>query len=177
MKKSFVVWLFILVLIVLFISLVWDCNFEENSLIGNEGRMGEESPLTSHPSLENSVCFDNDDKDSFCIEVEIVDDVSERAKGLMFRESLSKGSGMLFVYDDVGEYSFWMKNTLIPLDMIWIDKEMRIVDIKNAVPCVVEECISYGGEVSASYVLEVNAGFVEEKGLEVGDEVVIDKLR
>ena len=175
MKKEFVVWLFILVLIVLFISLVWDWNFEENSLIGNEGRMGEESPLTSHPSLENSVCFDDSDNEKdICIEVEIVDDVSERAKGLMFRESLGEGSGMLFVYDEVGEYSFWMKNTLIPLDMIWIDEEMRIVDIKNAVPCVVEECISYGGEVSASYVLEVNAGFVEEKGLEVGDEVVIN---
>jgi uncharacterized protein len=120
---------------------------------------------------DDYVCINNK-----CVDVEVVSDVESRTKGLMFREELCDGCGMLFVFDDLGLYDFWMKNTLIPLDIIWINENYRVVDIKNAVPCLVDEsygkCVSYGGDYLAKYVLEVNSGFVEENKIEVGDEVL-----
>ena len=120
-------------------------------------------------SGQKKVCFD--DK---CVNVEIADSIQEQERGLMFRESLGENSGMLFVFDDDNIRSFWMKNTLISLDIIWIDENLKIVHIENAVPCKQEYCASYVSNVSAKYVLEVNGGFVEKNKIEVGDFVKID---
>jgi uncharacterized membrane protein (UPF0127 family) len=78
---------------------------------------------------------------------------------------------MLFVFEDVKYLSFWMKNTYIPLDMIFVDKDLRIVDTKEDVqPCLQEDiCPSYPSKQPAKYVLEVNAGFIQQNGIRVGD--------
>jgi len=76
---------------------------------------------------------------------------------------------MLFVFEDLGEYGFWMKDTLIPLDIIWIDSDWRVVGIADAELCYVERCPVYRPRGKAKYVLEVNSGWAEEKGLGVGD--------
>jgi len=95
----------------------------------------------------------------------------ETTHGLMFRESLPYDEGMLFVFDKEQKWSFHMKNTLIPLDIIWIDKDRKIVSIKkNAEPCLKEPCPVIYPDKEAMYVLELNAGIADEIGLEVGDE-------
>ena len=107
--------------------------------------------------------------------VDVANDPKEQSKGLMFRKSMEWNNGMLFVYDDVKDLAFWMKNTYIPLDMIFVDKDLRIVDIKEDVqPCLQEDiCPSYPSKQPAKYVLEVNAGFVHQNGIRVGDTLYL----
>jgi uncharacterized membrane protein (UPF0127 family) len=77
---------------------------------------------------------------------------------------------MLFLFAEEGEYPFWMKNTRIPLDMIWIDSNRRIAAIHHDVPpCQIEDCPSYPPNAKARYVLEVAAGVAKQHGLKVGD--------
>jgi uncharacterized membrane protein (UPF0127 family) len=105
--------------------------------------------------------------------LEVVADEEQRAQGLMFRDQLRPNTGMLFVFPSDGEYSFWMKNTLIPLDMIWIDTSQTIVHIKRDVPpCKIENCPSYGPGVQSRYVLELAAGEAAKHNLKVGDRLV-----
>jgi YVTN family beta-propeller protein len=104
--------------------------------------------------------------------VDVANDPEEQSRGLMFRKSMEWNNGMLFVFEDVKYLSFWMKNMYIPLDMIFVDKDLRIVDIKEDVqPCPLQEdiCPSYPSKQPAKYVLEVNAGFVQQNGITVGD--------
>ena len=103
------------------------------------------------------------------IEVEIADSVEEQTKGLMYREHLAEHAGMLFVFDQESRKSFWMKNTLIPLDMIHITNEGIIVDIMTAQPCTADPCKTYPSVYPAQYVLEVNAGFAEKNNIHIGD--------
>lgn len=101
--------------------------------------------------------------------VEIADTAQERAQGLMHRESLPRSGGMLFVYDAPGSPSFWMRNTLIPLDMLFIDPAGRVQHIhENAVPHD-ETPIPGGGGILA--VLEINGGLSRQLGIGVGTEV------
>ena len=102
------------------------------------------------------------------VRVEIADDASERARGLMHRTALAENRGMLFVFPDEERLSFWMKNTLIPLSVAFMDSEGRIVDIQDMKP-LDDEPPSYVSAEPARYALEVNRGFFEERGVEVGD--------
>ena len=100
--------------------------------------------------------------------VEVADSPESRARGLMFRSSLPDDAGMVFVFDSVEPRNFWMKNTLIPLDMIYINDDFHVVEIKsNVLPCEEDPCPSYKSE-PAMYVLEVNAGLAEKNNVEVG---------
>lgn len=110
--------------------------------------------------------------DNFVVSVEIAADNEVRAQGLMFRDHIDPGKGMLFVFPQDDVVSFWMKNTRIPLDMIWIDSGRRVVGIKeNVPPCKVADCPSYGPGVAARYVLEVGGGEVAKHQLKVGDSL------
>jgi uncharacterized protein len=108
--------------------------------------------------------------DNFVVHVEIAADDSTRAQGLMFRDQLAPDRGMLFLFPQSGNYPFWMKNTLIPLDMIWIDDQKRIAHIARDVqPCKADPCPSIpAGGTNARYVLEVAAGVAARHGLENG---------
>lgn len=108
------------------------------------------------------------------IYIEIANDPYEIQKGLMFRKSLKWNNGMLFVFDDEQYRSFWMKNTHIALDIIFIDKNFKIVDIKeNAKPCLSYKCPSYLSKAPAKYVLEVNGDFVNKNKIQIGDKIII----
>lgn len=108
----------------------------------------------------------------FVVSVETVADDELRAQGLMFRDHLDPAAGMLFFFPREGEYPFWMKNTRIPLDIIWIDAGRRIAHIKHDVPpCVTVECPSYAPNAQAQYVLEVAGGGAKRHGLKVGDQL------
>ncbi len=103
--------------------------------------------------------------------VEVATDTETKAQGLMFREKLDKDHGMFFVFDVEKYHRFWMKNTSIPLDIIWISADAKVVDIQTAIPCKTPTCPSYVPRDMAKYVLEVNAKTFEGK---VGDEVFIE---
>ncbi len=109
----------------------------------------------------DQLCFE-----THCFDVEIADDDGERMQWLMNRNSLPSQSGMLFVFEEEKIYPFWMKNTLIPLDMIWIDHDSKVVDIQTAQPCKEDPCSSYTPAGSGLYVLELNAGISQLIGLQ-----------
>jgi uncharacterized membrane protein (UPF0127 family) len=101
--------------------------------------------------------------------VEIADDDKERGRGLMFRESMGRYNGMLFIYDKPGTVAFWMKNTLIPLDMVFLDRHGVVQHVhENAVPGSLKS-IRGGRNILA--VLEVNGGLSSSLGLEVGAQM------
>ena len=105
-----------------------------------------------------------------CVNVEVVQKEEELHRGLQFRKSLDPAGGMLFVFKESRPYAFWMKDTLIPLDMIWMDDGRRIVHIEHDVPpCTVDPCPSYPPKQAALYVLEVNAGYAVKLGLQLRD--------
>jgi len=102
-------------------------------------------------------------------EVEVVREERDRNRGLMFRRHMDAGHGMLFDYDPPVVVAFWMKNTYIPLDIIFVDVEGRIIRIAaNTTPHSLEH-IPSGGEARA--VLEINGGLAEKLGIKVGDRV------
>ena len=74
----------------------------------------------------------------------------------MYRKTLAENSGMLFIFPKTDMYSFWMKNTIIPLDMIRIDAQFKVVHIVNAQPCTADPCTIYNPNISSMYVLEIN---------------------
>lgn len=124
-------------------------------------------PYSKKEKKEPQVCFKN-----HCFSVKLALTPEEKSKGLMYRGSLDKNKGMLFIYDKEGEYSFWMKNVLIPLDIIWLDKAKKVVYIaENCQPCLEPSCPSIKPEKAAKYVLEINGGLASEMGLSVGDEL------
>lgn len=101
--------------------------------------------------------------------VELADDPAERAQGLMFRESLAEGAGMLFVYESPRRAQFWMKNTLIPLDMIFADAAGRVTRVHpQAVP---GDLTPIDGGDGIVYVLEVNGGLAAQLGIVPGAEL------
>jgi uncharacterized membrane protein (UPF0127 family) len=106
--------------------------------------------------------------------VEIADDREEQALGLMFRDSMPDDQGMLFIFGNEAPRSFWMKNTRIPLDIIYFSSELKLVSVANAKPCRVQQCPGYPSAGPAMYVLELNAGKAEELGLAGGDVLTLE---
>ena len=130
--------------------------------------------LAIFPKQKSSseICFNNS-----CFFVEIADTNEERATGLMFRKSMDNNSGMLFIFDKADNYSFWMKNTQISLDIIWINENKEIVFIKNnVIPCN-ETCIPINPDKKAKYVLEINAGISEEISLKESDKARFKNMK
>ena len=107
------------------------------------------------------------------LEVEIADDDYQRETGLMYRKSMLKNRGMLFIFDNEEQRGFYMKNTEIPLDLIFLNSQNKIVSIsKNARP---KDLQTIPSGVPAQYVLEVNAGLVDEWDLAVGDSLILNR--
>jgi len=106
------------------------------------------------------------------INIEIANTPKTREAGLMNRRELLKDAGMLFIFDREETRNFWMKNTLISLDMIFLNKDKEVVYIiKSAEPCTKEPCLVYNSKYPAKYVLEVNSGFVEENNIQIGEKL------
>ncbi|MAY85725.1 MAG: hypothetical protein CML02_03220 [Pseudooceanicola sp.] len=101
--------------------------------------------------------------------VEVVDTVEDRARGLMFREQMARGAGMLFVYDTPGPVSFWMKNTLIPLDMVFVDDAGTVQRVhSNAIP---GDLTPIDGGDDILVVLEINGGLAQRYGIGPGSQL------
>jgi len=107
--------------------------------------------------------------------VEIADTSEKQALGLMFRDELADDHGMIFVFPNEARRSFWMKNCRISLDIMYFDKNLKMVSASlNTPPCRVERCPSYPSEYPAMYVLELNAGMATKLGISVGDQLTLN---
>lgn len=105
--------------------------------------------------------------------VEIADDDAERARGLMFRDQMAEGAGMLFIHDRQEPQAYWMKNTRIPLDILYFDNDRKLVaQRRNTPPCSAgDACPSYPSNAPARYVLELNAGEADRLKLQDGAQL------
>ena len=104
--------------------------------------------------------------------VELARTPEEQQRGLMFRESLPEKSGMLFLFDDDSPHGFWMKNTMIPLDIIWLDDVGQVLFVSaDTPPCKADPCPSYGSQVAASSVLEIAGGLAARENVTVGSRI------
>ncbi|MBF0276020.1 MAG: DUF192 domain-containing protein [Nitrospinae bacterium] len=109
------------------------------------------------------------------IKVEVAKSKDKRKMGLMFRNNLSKGTGMLFVYNSERTGGFWMKNMQFPLDIFFIDSNYKVVDIKrNFSPCFEEPCTGYRPTSTYQYVLEVNSGTASKHRINIGNSVTVN---
>jgi uncharacterized membrane protein (UPF0127 family) len=116
-------------------------------------------------------------KDSFAVKVEVAADDEMRQQGLMYRDHLAEDRGMIFFFAQNGDYAFWMKNTIIPLDMIWIDESKKVVHVAHDVPpCQADPCPNYPPGVNARYVLEVAAGVAAKHHVANGDVLRFEGL-
>lgn len=133
----------------------------------------------SHPTffagrkkMGNVVTFTGKDIRVF---VELARNPYAWGKGLMFRTELNQDAGMLFIFPNESRQAFWMKDTFIPLDMIFISRDKKIVTIhKRTEPCKTLICSRYEPTKNSMYVLEVNAGFTDRYDIREGDEVAFD---
>jgi len=122
----------------------------------------------------NLVILPSDMHDSLFVKIELAELDTEMMQGLMYRKNMEENEGMLFIYPYSQEMYFWMKNTYIPLDLIFIAEDGKIVDLaENTTPLSEKNIVS---TVLSKYVLEVNAGFCERNFIIVGDMVEWERL-
>ena len=108
--------------------------------------------------------------------VEVARTHAQRSRGLMYRSSMAPDQGMLFLGQRPQVMKFWMKNTLIPLDILFFDANFRLVDLyENVPPCTADPCPLYPTRVPAQHVLELNAGQARAIGVAKGDVLELPK--
>ncbi len=116
--------------------------------------------------VPEQVCFRGQ-----CYKVSVAKTEKARAEGLSGRRKMSEDRGMLFVFDESGKHRFWMKGMNFPLDIIWLDKDKKIVAMQeNAAPCTAN-CATLTPAKDSKYVLEVNAGEIKKINLSIGETI------
>jgi len=123
--------------------------------------------LTACQQKTTQIIFENNKT----IDAEIAQTDAELQKGLMYRQELAENTGMLFILPSEEKTNFWMKNTTIPLDIIFLNSNKTIVHIANAVPCKQDPCTLYSSEKPTKYVIEVNAGYCKKNSIIQGQTV------
>lgn len=108
-------------------------------------------------------------------QLEIADSVKRKKQGLMFRKNLSQNAGLLFIYSGPGNYRIWMKNTLIPLTVIWLDEQATIIDKKILQPCRSVNCPDYGVSTPSMFILELHPS--EYSRFNIGDSLAVILFR
>jgi uncharacterized membrane protein (UPF0127 family) len=132
--------------------------------------VGAQTPL---PRTEVRIASGDSQEEIARFTVEVADTPETWERGLMERTALSPNAGMLFIFPDVAPRAFWMMNTLIPLDMLFIDPHHRVINIQeNALPCASpRRCPTYNSTAPAKYVLEIPGGRARALGMKAGDRV------
>jgi len=144
------------------------------SIHGDERSFGDTN-ISDSSRVNASFILDNEEVAELSLETATTPE--ERAIGLMNRTSLEEDEGMIFIYDEAKERSFWMKNTYIPLDMIFLTAERTVRTIKQADPepnVSDEDLKTYTSEGPAKYVIEANQNFTDEKGIIEGTKVKLE---
>lgn len=138
---------------------------KRKKLLGYLFRHGKET------SLQTKIIKVSSRERTIKLTVQVADTFKKREKGLMFVEKLPENEGMLFVYSSKTYGGFWMKNTLIPLSIAFLDSDGKILRILDMVPCKKADCPTYDPELFYQYALEVNLGWFEKNQIKVGDFV------
>jgi uncharacterized membrane protein (UPF0127 family) len=110
--------------------------------------------------------------------IEIAADDASRERGLMFRDEMAADHGMLFLFEHPAMQTFWMKNTHIPLDILYFDQNYKLVSMQQRVPpcrSAGNDCPVYPSSAPAQYVLELNAGVTDQLGIKEGDELKVTR--
>jgi uncharacterized membrane protein (UPF0127 family) len=124
---------------------------------------------------EGNLTFYYGDSSETNIKIEIAETEGAITQGLMYRKSMDFDKGMLFIFPDSDTRSFWMKNTIIPLDIIFVGEDMKIVAVKDHTTPYSTDSVPSDNK-QAKYVIEVNAGFAGKFGINVGDSVSVGRL-
>ena len=130
--------------------------------------------LSSPPPAASPVVVFQTGQGNVTVSVEIADTQQEWERGLMGRTALPENSGMIFVFPQDRPQTFWMKDTLIPLDIVFVSSSLEIVDIKQQFqPCQHDPCETYTARDAARYVIEVNGGFASRHRAATGDHMFL----
>ena len=163
MKKTIAI---ILVILLLFGGFFATGLFNFGGNTANDSEITESQEVIPQFKQEGELFFPEEKQK---IAIEVADNEAEITQGLMYRRSMPDTTGMLFIMPKTEEQVFWMKNTHIPLDMIFIDEDKKIVTIQvNTIPFSEKRVPSFK---PAKYVLEVNAGFCQRRGIDEGEIV------
>ena len=137
---------------------------------GDSGKRTAPAAAKETDSRRAEVRFPND----FLVVAEIADTPERLQRGYMFRSEVREGEGMIFLFERPDFHAFWMKNTLVSLDIIWMDDAHTVVHLEaNTPPCKADPCPSYSPIRKTSSVLEVRAGTAAAQGLKIGDRLRI----
>jgi uncharacterized membrane protein (UPF0127 family)/preprotein translocase subunit SecG len=157
---------FLLLLLVLKVFVKSDSSTDQNSI---EKGMNKETAFSFKKEGELSF-LSKDEKITSTIDIELAEDEEAQTLGLMYRTHLEEFQGMLFIFNRADIHSFWMKNTVLPLDIIFINDKREIIKIhKNTVPY--QESPGYSSGKPALYVVEVNAGYCDKFDVKEGDKI------
>lgn len=144
-------------------------NFLTESDEGNENTVLQNKSALTFTKEGELTFITKDGKFISQIDIEIAEDDQSRGQGLMYRYKMAETQGMLFIFPSETRQSFWMRNTPLSLDMIFVNKNNEIVTIhKNTEPF---KEISYPSTAPAIYVIEVNAGYTDKHGIDEGDKI------
>jgi len=167
------------ILILLMLFPLFSCLYPDQNLTDKKAEVSEESHLRQSQGFpgeqefvkEGELVFlgKNDGEKITKIDVEIADNPYEWERGLMYRHSMPEAAGMLFIFPRPQLLSFWMRNTYIPLDIIFVDGSMRIVTIHNNALSLSEKPLF--SNVAVKFAVEVNAGFCDRYGIKKGDYI------
>jgi len=164
----------LIVLLVIISGIFLFYKLNKNTTLTNLENINKIEPRNASLKQGKVVFFDSSNHKKLDILVEVAENDYQHNKGLMFREDIPENQGMLFTYEDELKRFFWMKNTTIPLDIIYIDATYKIVKIhKNTLPLSEN---FYPSSVPVQYVVEVRAGFSDRYQVEIGQRISWQKL-
>lgn len=165
-----------------FLDIRWITTLKDNTNIAkieknkeeDKGENSDKGEVEGKKQLSNYVQIHTQSNSDIKVNVEVSDDKDEIIRGLSFRKYLGSYDGMLFIFKERVDSAFWMKDMKIPLDILFIDAEYKIVDIKdNNAPCIENFCPEIRSSSMYKYVLEVNAGFCDSNSIKIGDRITL----
>lgn len=149
--------------------------------LGNGGTQPtEQATHTTTDTEKNVSAAFVADENRTTVTLEVANSPDEQSHGLMYRRSLPRNHGMVFVFEKASTQSFWMKNTLIPLDIIFVSANGTVINVAHADPqpnASDSELRRYTSEARAKYVVEMRQGFADRKGIEPGTKLVFEESR
>ena len=170
-KKNKVMQVVVVILVAFAAYFIFFNIFKSSDNTNKDLESAMNNKITYSFTKEGELVFTKPDgKEISRIDIEIADNDDKRMTGLMYRTSMKENHGMLFIFPYVAEQSFWMKNTVIALDMIFVNSKLEIVKIHHNTTPFSEQ--SYSSGKPAEYVVEVNAGYSNRMGIKEGDKII-----